>query len=139
MSDFESGLLPSIGDQFPNVEVKGCHFHFCQSIFRRIEKLGLLREYKDVENQNFRRFVKMVFAIAFISPEDITDVFNGHVDINAPAELRNQRNFRAFVGYLRNTWMAENSKYPPRMWSVHGLQDRRTNNDIEGNSSENNV
>jgi hypothetical protein len=30
MTDFETGLLPAIAQEFPNTRHKGCHFHFCQ-------------------------------------------------------------------------------------------------------------
>lgn len=32
MSDFESGLIPAVRQEFPNVQHKGCHFHMCQVI-----------------------------------------------------------------------------------------------------------
>jgi hypothetical protein len=30
LTDFESGLLSAVRQQFPNSRHRGCHFHFCQ-------------------------------------------------------------------------------------------------------------
>ena len=36
MADFEQSMYNAIGVKFPNVVRRGCHFHFCQAILRRI-------------------------------------------------------------------------------------------------------
>ena len=35
--DFEQGAIKAFREEFPGVEVKGCHFHFTQCIWRKIQ------------------------------------------------------------------------------------------------------
>ena len=43
--DFEEGAIRAFKEEFPGVQVKGCHFHFTQCIWRKIQELGLSVEY----------------------------------------------------------------------------------------------
>lgn len=36
MSDFETGLIPAIAQEFPETLHKGCYFHYSQSVYRYI-------------------------------------------------------------------------------------------------------
>lgn len=36
MADFESSALVAAREAFPTTELKGCYFHFCQCIFRKV-------------------------------------------------------------------------------------------------------
>lgn len=36
MSDFETGLISAIRQEFPHTHHRGCYFHFCNSLFRYI-------------------------------------------------------------------------------------------------------
>ena len=45
-SDFESGLFPAIMAEFPNTQIKGCHFHYCQDIYKTVQRLGLANYYR---------------------------------------------------------------------------------------------
>ena len=37
MSDFEQSIFAALTVKFPDVDKKGCHFYFCQALFRRIQ------------------------------------------------------------------------------------------------------
>ena len=41
MSDFETGLIPAVRQEFPDSQHKGCYFHYSQAIFRFISNSGL--------------------------------------------------------------------------------------------------
>ena len=45
ISDFENSLLIAVQTELRNARVKGCYFHFCQSLWRKIQNLGLARHY----------------------------------------------------------------------------------------------
>ena len=45
--DFEQGAIKAFREEFPGVEVKGCHFHFIQCKWHKIQELGLSVEYKE--------------------------------------------------------------------------------------------
>lgn len=42
MSDFEKSFLNAIEKVFPTVKLQGCYFHFKQSMYRKINKLGTI-------------------------------------------------------------------------------------------------
>jgi hypothetical protein len=41
-SDFEKGVLNTLGNVFPDISIKGCHFHLKQTIRRNIQAKGFL-------------------------------------------------------------------------------------------------
>ena len=57
MNDFEQGAIGAFTEEFPGIEVKGCHFHFTQAIWRRIQEIGLITVYK--ENEVLRMWLEM--------------------------------------------------------------------------------
>ncbi|KRZ56608.1 hypothetical protein T02_12132 [Trichinella nativa] len=59
--DFETALIPAIQGNFPNTQVQGCFFHFCQAVLRQVGRLGLRTDY--MNNQEVRKKVKMGFEI----------------------------------------------------------------------------
>ena len=47
VSDFETALWSSFRKVYPDVRMKGCSFHHCQAIYRKINDLGLGTRYKN--------------------------------------------------------------------------------------------
>ena len=45
MTDFEESAINAFRSKFPGIECKGCFFHLCQNIFRRIQQHGLQVRY----------------------------------------------------------------------------------------------
>ena len=39
--DFELAAINAVKQVFPNVVVKGCHFHFCQALKKNIKSAGI--------------------------------------------------------------------------------------------------
>lgn len=46
MTDFEQAAMNSFSEEFPVSQQRGCFFHFNQSIWRKIQALGLQRRYE---------------------------------------------------------------------------------------------
>mgnify|MGYP003385940252 CR=1 FL=1 len=42
MSDFESGLLPALRNEFPDMDQDGCFYHFCAQLYKHLSNYGLL-------------------------------------------------------------------------------------------------
>ena len=51
-SIFKSGLIASVATSFPDARHCGCHFHFCQAIYRKVQDSGLTAAYDDREARN---------------------------------------------------------------------------------------
>jgi hypothetical protein len=64
MIDFELAAQKAFESQFPGVIVKGCLFHFGQTLFKNLVKVGLRQEYLD--NEQVRAFFKRVFCLALV-------------------------------------------------------------------------
>ncbi|KAF0748988.1 Uncharacterized protein FWK35_00020675, partial [Aphis craccivora] len=63
--DFEQAVIKAIEDVFKNeVTIQLCYFHLNQSIWRKVQELGLAIKYK--ENKQFRQAVKLISALAFL-------------------------------------------------------------------------
>ena len=61
-------------------EVKGCLFHFCQAVYRRVTKLHLEHYY--IHDSNIRGIIKMLMALPLLPLEDIRPQFEDlRVDI----------------------------------------------------------
>ena len=77
MIDFETGILPTLAQHFPNSTVKGCNFHFCQAVWRKVQNLGLVPHYK---TGTARRIVKSDAASLHSTNLGTTDLHNHYPD-----------------------------------------------------------
>ena len=41
LTDFEMALINAFETKLPNIRTTGCYFHFCQSLWRKVQELGL--------------------------------------------------------------------------------------------------
>jgi hypothetical protein len=76
-SDFEIAIINSIEAVFPDAEVCGCFFHLKKNICRHIQDSGLVTEYCDlsIEDNQVRKFAKMLACLAFAPVSDVVDAF----------------------------------------------------------------
>jgi len=56
MVDFESAVWQALASEFPDATVKGCTFHFTQSIWRKVQELGLQKAY--MERRRAHSFIR---------------------------------------------------------------------------------
>ena len=47
MTDDELALVQSLSLAFPGAALRGCHFHFTQCLWRKVQKLGLAEDYRE--------------------------------------------------------------------------------------------
>lgn len=74
MSDFELAFINAATICFPNSQIKGCLFHFTQSIWRQTVMKGLKRQYTEVPE--IRNVIQRLLALPFIPVQDVFDVFD---------------------------------------------------------------
>lgn len=143
MIDFEKSLLNASVAEFPNAMVNGCFFHYCQSIWRNIQKFGLQDIY--ASNPNFALNIKMLMALAFVEEEEVIDSFEEmlkfefFVDESFPekSELRNLLTYyeKTWIGSKQINGSRKRPLFPISMWNVRDLTlngKARTNNAVEG-------
>ena len=68
MTDFEIAAIKSLGYNF-NAKMKGCLFHFGQSISTKFKKLGFQTLYQ--LNKGVKLFFRKVFIMALLPPSEV--------------------------------------------------------------------
>nr|XP_046484281.1 uncharacterized protein LOC124220003 [Neodiprion pinetum] len=91
MIDFERSFANACTECFPGIDIRGCHFHFAQCIWRHIQSVGLQVKYG--EDAEFAPHVKMLIVLAFVPVDDVvaafetlmaSDYFENNEDIMMP-------------------------------------------------------
>jgi len=62
--DFEASLKIAAENEFLNAVISGCYFHFCSSLWHKIQKLSLCDVYTG--DFSLKLSVRMIMTIAFI-------------------------------------------------------------------------
>ncbi len=108
---------------YPTAEIKGCYYHYCQCLNRKIQQIGLQAAYR--EDADLNRFVRRTAALAFVPPRYVRLAWQA-VKLQAPTLPRVEE----FVEYFEQTWLVGN--YHLSHWNVLESASVRTNNHVEG-------
>ena len=117
--DFEAAVWNTFWDMLPNVARKGCHFHWTQAIWRKVQDLGFAVLYTSewfVQN-SFRRLM----CLPFLPHEHITLLFTNMILLDTPTSPMLPL-LRQLLNYIQTNRTDSN------IFS-HAV---RTNNDWEG-------
>ena len=131
--DFEYAAFATMKTYFPNVEIRGCLFHFSENLLKQIKSMCLMGSYNSIPD--FASNAKMVMALSFVPNDDI----DRHVDALAtalPEKLVPLLNWFEdnYIGrpHRRGTGRRQ-PLCPTQMWNMYQrtLQEDRTNNHAE--------
>lgn len=127
--DFELAMVRAINTVLPQTQVVGCLFHFSQCLRRKVQELGLARQYSESNGDNgVQKTVRRVAALAFMKLENLEEAYTPIV-LDMPEE---NHLLDEFMSYFHNNFFKENARFPPKTWN-HFLNDGpRTNNHVEG-------
>ena len=67
MCDFELAIIRVSPLNFPNASHRGCYYHYMQSIWCKVQSLGLANVYRS-NDPTVKQFVQKMAAIAFCPP-----------------------------------------------------------------------
>ena len=74
MSDWEPAPRNALKEIYPQMKIYGCWFHFTQCVWRKTQKLGLTRSFKD--NVQVSKFIRQLMAIPFLPAALIIPTYN---------------------------------------------------------------
>ena len=64
MTDFEKSAINAFEFCFPNIETKGCYFHYAQALYRKCCELGMKTMYHN--DEEVRTWVKKMMALPLV-------------------------------------------------------------------------
>ncbi|XP_037503109.2 multidrug resistance protein mrp-7, partial [Rhipicephalus sanguineus] len=141
--DFEKATMNAVKAVFgEDVTIKACFFHLCQSTWRKIQELGLVTLYR--QDQEFRTFMGMLDALAFLPLDDVEDGMTALKGLmpEAGREVLEYFDETYVSGTYRRVQRADNivrlrrtpPTYPHAMWNVYSATldgGHRTNHHAE--------
>jgi hypothetical protein len=109
-----------------DVVIKSCRFYLGQAWWRKIQALGLAKEYKK-NVTDISKWLYHFFGLAFLNPEDVGDSFAEDLIPGMPSDNKVQN----FADYVLSTYVDDNAMFPPSVWAEIPSNSRRTNNGPE--------
>jgi hypothetical protein len=135
ISDYETGIINAVASEFPNSLHLGCYFHFTQSVYRNIQRLGPCRAYES--DHRVKMIGRKLMALGFLPI--------GLVRLNFERLKNRRRTQRLMVlypalvdlfQYFESTWLNCPMR-PIKMWNVFDREHRlQTTNLCEGFNSQ---
>lgn len=118
-SDYELALIQALLCVFPGTRHRGCHFHFAQAVWRKVQSLGLAKPYQ--EDPRVKMFVRQSISLAFVPPTFVRVAWRT-LKSTAPAVTGASE----LSLYFEDTWLTGN--YDISQWNHYQNDGARTNN-----------
>lgn len=136
MMDFEKAVINVCKEIYPSAQIRGCFFHFKQSIYRKVQELGLKKRY-DTDSV-FSSRIRYLAALAFVPEAEVANAFEELISKQIIPDVA-----EGLLDYFEDVWIGrpdrQNSRRAPKfgidMWNMYSnveLDLPRTNNSVEG-------
>lgn len=99
LSDFEKGSFNAIKCAFPDTDVGGCFFHFCQANYRKIVDLGFKVWY--LNDNEFCLKIRCFSALAFLPIGDVPTGFEEFSEFDETPEEFLSYSEVNYIGVMR--------------------------------------
>lgn len=135
--DFELAFINAFKETFPDAEIHGSFFHFCQCVWRHIQEFGLQKKYHD--DAVFSLKIRKLLALAFVPVCDVLEHYDAL--INSEYYIQNEDILELLLDYFEPTWIINKRRrrknsptYSIELWNCYrAVLDKspRTNNSTE--------
>ena len=113
VTDYDSGVILAVRTVFFGSEQVGCWFHYSQCIYRKIQDIGLSREYSS--NEIIQTVSRKLFSLPFLPPNEIVWGFQDYENQLQTIFLV-YPSLETLFNQVRNFWIFGN--LPLNFWNV---------------------
>lgn len=120
--DFEKSLINAIRNNFKEIKIYGCYFHYVKTFWKKARKLGLTKA-KLLNNTKLLIFSFKIspFILNKKKPDFVKEIYNYFLSI--------EKDYKTFIKYFHTNW--ENSQFLDFEVLSDGTINNRTNNIFE--------
>ena len=104
----------AVKKQFQGIYLRGCYFHYSQSIWRKVQKLGLSNLYHS--NQTFRALIRAFKSLPFLPADKILSTHNQLELADILLSADNMAKLTILKKYMRKQWINGD---PPNELSIY--------------------
>ncbi|XP_060081931.1 uncharacterized protein LOC132561218 [Ylistrum balloti] len=122
-ADFEVAVHNAIRQTFPGITMKGCFFHFTQSVWKKAQTTGLQTLYRD--NEDVRTLIRCTAVLPLVPMDCIEDVWLQTLEDLEDAEV--PQNTTPFTDYVTEQWVEVHRP----LWNHFQTDGPRTTNNLE--------
>ena len=103
--DFELAAIRAVEREFPKAEVKGCYFHYCQALWRKVQNLGLAVQGRS----SLQQWIRRAAGLALLPHNEVQDAW-----IEAMDSTPNVPRAQEFNDYMIVNWTDYDARSPCR-------------------------
>jgi len=122
MLDFEIAARNAVMSVIPMTSLKGCFFHFCQCIWRKVQDCGLATRYR--EEEAIQKFIRRAAVLPLVPENRVEDVWLHALEENEDDSAAVTR----VADYVTETWVEGTFGN----WNHYDNDGPRTTNHVEG-------
>ena len=130
--DYEQSIILAFEELFPSIRISGCLFHYKKAINTYCGKLDLKGNCTHFNKLKQQMLNLPLLPIEYINENTIGIMMNECKSKYRSEENKNQIDM--FEKYMKDTWLCEESTFPPKIWNVSDNY-QRTNNYSESANS----
>ena len=117
--DFEKAAMTSFEHTWPTSMAKGCFFHLTQSLWRKVQAVGLQSQYS--YDEEFANRIRQIAALAFAAPHEVSALF-AQVAAQLPSPETDdmiQYFERTYVGRMLPSGSCQQPLFSIQIWNYH--------------------
>ena len=124
--DYEMAMWNAMRAVWVNARVRGCWFHFCQCIYRKVQALKLVKSF--YEHYQVQKMVKRLMCLPLIDANNIPMVFDRLRDDKYQDIIADNPVVKALFDYFEKQWIrGTGTGFKPEDYSVFRQLIRTTN------------
>lgn len=127
--DFEKAAINAVSKCFEQTKLRGCIFHYSQSIWRAIQSNGLTNFFRG----GLKSFFRLYLGLAFVPLARLDEAYSYIRFSFPPASHPAYSSCIEFDKYFHQTWFnSERAYFPRHLWNHYNNLGPRTTNGAEG-------